>query len=205
MASLRSIVNFLFETGIHAKTPRSGFIFLGTGEQSLAEHTNRTVYIGFTLAHLAGADVGKVVQMCLFHDFAEGRTGDFNYVYKIYNESDEERVMEDAIEHLPFAPAIREIYHEYHERKSLEALLAKDADILEILLFLKEQLDVGNQRAAEWIMLAKPRIKTELGKQLADELLQTDSADWFKAYNIAYNSSIWMKRKKEIPGSMKET
>lgn len=192
MASLRSIVNFLFETGIHAKTPRSGFAFLGTGEQSLAEHTNRTVYVGFALAHLAGADVGKVVQMCLFHDFAEGRTGDFNYVNKIYNQTDEERALEDAITELPFAPAIREIYHEYHERTSIEALLAKDADIIEILLFLKDQLDLGNTRALDWIERAKPRLKTKIGKLLAEELLQTDSTEWFFH---AYDAGGWPHKK----------
>ena len=42
---LTSIVDFLFEVGILAKTPRSGFHFLGSGEQSVAEHINRVSYI----------------------------------------------------------------------------------------------------------------------------------------------------------------
>ena len=37
----KKIVKFLFEVGILSKTPRSGFHFLGTGEQTVAEHINR--------------------------------------------------------------------------------------------------------------------------------------------------------------------
>jgi putative hydrolase of HD superfamily len=33
---LEKIVDFLFEVGMLAKTPRSGFFFLGSGEQSVA-------------------------------------------------------------------------------------------------------------------------------------------------------------------------
>jgi hypothetical protein len=34
-----SIVDFLFEAGTLAKTPRSWSSFLGSGEQSIAEHS----------------------------------------------------------------------------------------------------------------------------------------------------------------------
>ncbi|MBP7134255.1 HD domain-containing protein [Patescibacteria group bacterium] len=201
MSFLRAVTNFFFETGIHAKTPRSGFWYLGTGSQSLAEHTNRATFIGYALAHLAGADVSKVVQMCLFHDFAEGRTSDFNYVHQLYNTSDEDQALEDAIRDLPFAPAIREITHEYHERQSLESLLAKDADILEVILFLKEQADIGNPRALKWIPSAMPRLKTEVGKQLAEEILQTNSDGWWYQ---AQTSEWWMNRSRKHDGDQKK-
>ena len=69
-----SIVDFLYEVGMLSKTPRSGFFFLGSGEQSVAEHINRVCYIGYCLAKMNGTvDVGKVVQMCLFHDISESR------------------------------------------------------------------------------------------------------------------------------------
>ena len=47
---MKDIVNFLFEVGILSKTPRSGFHFLGSGKQSVSEHINRTVFIGYTLS-----------------------------------------------------------------------------------------------------------------------------------------------------------
>ena len=53
MSNLKNIADFLFEVGMLAKTPRSGFFFLGSGQQSVSEHTTRTIYIGYTLAMLA--------------------------------------------------------------------------------------------------------------------------------------------------------
>ncbi|VAW32685.1 hypothetical protein MNBD_CPR01-543 [hydrothermal vent metagenome] len=91
--NLNKIVNFLFETGILAKTPRSGFPFLGSGEQSVAEHINRVGYIGFTLAMMAeDIDVAKVLEMCLFHDITETRISDANYVYQKYLKRDEKKL-----------------------------------------------------------------------------------------------------------------
>ena len=46
----KSVANFLFEVGILARTPRSGFHFLGTGDQTVAEHINRACYIAYMLA-----------------------------------------------------------------------------------------------------------------------------------------------------------
>mgnify|MGYP001612077465 CR=1 FL=1 len=90
---LKSIANFLFEVGILSKTPRSGFHFLGSGKQSVAEHILRVVYVGYSLAMMEKeVDVGKVLKMCLFHDLGEARTSDLNYVHQKYAKADEEKV-----------------------------------------------------------------------------------------------------------------
>src|SRR3972149_4303277 len=92
----KPIVDFLFEVGILSKTPRTGFHFLGSGEQSVAEHVHRTVYVGYVLATLEGdVDTGKVMKMCLFHDLAEARTSDLNYVHQQYTSSDELTAIQD--------------------------------------------------------------------------------------------------------------
>ncbi|PKN06235.1 MAG: phosphohydrolase, partial [Deltaproteobacteria bacterium HGW-Deltaproteobacteria-7] len=44
-----SIANFLFEVGMLSRTPRSGYQFLGSGNESVAEHVLRTVFVGYTL------------------------------------------------------------------------------------------------------------------------------------------------------------
>jgi len=46
---MESIADFLFETGMLAKTPRSGYQFLGSGRETVAEHILRTIYVGYTL------------------------------------------------------------------------------------------------------------------------------------------------------------
>ncbi|MBE9594109.1 MAG: HD domain-containing protein, partial [Proteobacteria bacterium] len=44
---MRNIINFLFEIGILKKTPRSGYQFLGTGNESVAEHSFRVAVIAY--------------------------------------------------------------------------------------------------------------------------------------------------------------
>ncbi len=186
--------NYLFEIGIHAKTPRSGFWFLGTGEQSLAEHEHRIVHVGLALATLAGdVDVAKVMQMCLFHDLAEGRTSDLNYVHQLYVSSDEVAAMNDIVASVPFGGYIKTILEEYKARVSKEAKLAKDADNLELLLSLKEQKDIGNPRTDLWIKVAFERLQTEEGKKLAQTILATESSDWWR--NGKDVQEYWIERK----------
>ncbi len=186
--------NYLFEIGIHAKTPRSGFWFLGSGKQTLAEHGYRTVHVGLALANLAGdVDINKVMRMCLFHDIAEGRTGDLNYVHQLYTTADEQAVLRDITAPLAFGEFIERIVHEYKERTTKESLLAKDADIIELLLSLKEELDTGNPRAETWMKTALKQLRTEEGKKLASVILETNSADWwFKGKDA---TEYWVERK----------
>lgn len=192
----KAIINFLFEVGILSKTPRSGFHFLGSGQQSVSEHMNRTVYVGYVLSVLEpNIDSAKVMQMCLLHDLAEARTSDLNYVHQKYTISDEHKAIEDLANTLPFGNDILEILKEYALRKSKEAILAKDADILEWILSLKEQVDIGNSRAKTWIPSAVKRIKTKVAKDLAKEIIRTNSDDWWFSEK---NSKWWVKRNEEI-------
>ena len=168
------IVDFLFEAGMLAQTPRSGFFFLGSGSQSIAEHLNRATYIGFALSQMAGnVNLSKVLQMCMFHDFAEARTSDLNYVHQKYVKSDEHTALSDLLKTLPFGDEIFVVIKEYEERKTKESLLAKDADILELILSLKEQYDIGNERANTWIPSAIKRLKTKEGKILGNKIIKT--------------------------------
>jgi putative hydrolases of HD superfamily len=190
----KGIVNLLFEVGILAKTPRSGFHFLGSGQQSVAEHVHRVVYVGWVLATLEGADVAKVMKMCLLHDLAEARTSDLNYVHQKYAHSNEEAAIQDLAQTLTFGDEMVEVLNELKERKTKEALITKDADQIEWLLSLKEQMDIGNSRAATWIPSAVKRLKTEKARAMAEEILQTDSDSWWFSDK---ESDWWVNRDKK--------
>lgn len=174
------ITDFLFEAGILSKTPRSGFHFLGSGKQSVAEHINRTTYVGYALAKMNGrCDVGKVIEMCLFHDFPEARTSDLNYVHQKYTNAEEGKVISDQTADLPFGDDIKKVLMEFEEGKSAESQLAKDADQLELILSLREQIDVGNSKANSWLPSAIKRLKTEEAKKLAEMILKGNSDHWW--------------------------
>lgn len=174
------VANFLFEVGMLKRTPRTGFQFLGSGSESVAEHIFRTTYIGYCLAKMtAGVDANKIIRMCMFHDLPEARTGDLNYVNKKYVKANETKAINDLAQTLPFGDDIKDLLTEYKEAKTPEAILAHDADQLELILCLKEYKDLGNKYADEWLSFAVKRLKTEVAKNLAETILQTDSSLWW--------------------------
>ncbi len=136
--------------------------------------------IGFTLARMTmDADPHKLLSMCLLHDIAEARTGDLNYVNKRYVKALERKAVADLAESLPFGEEIEALLEEYRDARTLESRLAHDADQLDLILELKEQNDLGNTYARKWIHFALERLKTDLGRELAREILQTDSTAWW--------------------------
>lgn len=175
------IADFIFEVGALGTTPRSGPPFLGSGKSNIAQHTNRVCYIGWALASLRDdVDVSKVLKMCLLHDLAEARTSDLNHVHQKYVQVDEKRAIRDATKGLPFEKEARDLLREYEDRKSIEALVAKDADLLEQAAFEKEQLDAGNPKAKDWLAYTADQTQTTEGKKLAKALCRTRADRWWR-------------------------
>lgn len=174
------IVEFLFEVGMLKRTPRSGWQFLGAGSESVAEHVFRVAMIAFVLARLEGdVDADHVVSLALMHDLPEARTGDLNYVNQKYVTADEARAGDDMSAGLPFADELRGLLEEYRAEDTPESLVAHDADQLEMLLELKEHLDRGIQGASDWIPFLLRRLRTENARDLAQRILDGDSASWW--------------------------
>jgi putative hydrolase of HD superfamily len=68
---------------------------------------------------------------------------------------------------------------EFTEGKSVEARISRDADQLDLILSLKEQQDLGNTYAREWLHYALKRLQTEAARSMAQEILETDSTEWW--------------------------
>ncbi len=174
------IVEFLFEVGMLKRTPRSGWQFLGVGSESVAEHVFRTVIIAFVLARLEpDVDADRVLRLALAHDLPEARTGDLNYVNQKYVRADEQSAAHDMTAGLPFAGELNELLAEYREASTPEAVLAHDADQLEMLLELKEHLDAGCAAAEGWTPFVLRRLHTETARTLANRILGGDSESWW--------------------------
>lgn len=179
-AAMKAITNFLFEVGMLKRTPRSGYQFLGSGRESVAEHSFRSAIIGYVLSlHEKDADSHRTVLLCLMHDLHEARTGDLNYVNKRYVQVDEDRAIGDLSDDLPFGDTIVDLMQEFNAAQSTEARLAKDADQLDLILELKEQQDLGNKYAPEWLRFAVQRLQSESARDMARDILQTDSTEWW--------------------------
>jgi len=189
------VADFFFELGMLKRTPRTGFFFLGSGEESVAEHSFRTAAIGYTLGKLCPeADERQVALICLFHDVAEARTGDMNYVHKKYDTADEPQAEADLCAGLPFGPEIADWLRDFREGDALEVRLAKDADQLDLLCSLVTERDRGNRQADEWIPFLLERLQTEQGKDLARAINSATSERWW----FANKGEYWVKA--EGPG-----
>ena len=195
-AQLAPIADFLYEVGMLAKTPRSGFFFLGSGKQSVSEHITRTAYIGYALAMLenkngGAVDAREVMKLCLFHDLGEARTSDLNYVHQKYAVAAEDKALVELTAKLPFGPDILKTFRTFEERKTPEAQLAKDADQLELILSLREQADIGNKKAHDWLPNALKRLKSPVAQELSKAIMETHSDNWhFPQKNDAW----WVNR-----------
>ncbi|MDR1920846.1 MAG: HD domain-containing protein, partial [Candidatus Adiutrix sp.] len=122
------LADFLFEAMMLKRTPRTGYQFLGHGRESVAEHSFGVVVLAFVLARMNGAAcLEKMLKLAVFHDLAEARTGDLNYMNKRYAVMDEDRAMTDAAEGLPFGDELAGLWNEWRSGDSLEARLAADA------------------------------------------------------------------------------
>lgn len=181
---MHPLANLFYEAGILNKTPRTGFRHLGRWSQSVGEHTFRTVLIAYAIAHIEvknkkNVDIEKIVTMALFHDFAEARTLDLDYISQKYTKADEESALFDAVKDLPFGDHVKDLYKEYEDRKTFESIISKEADILELLCSIQEVTEEGNKLAKTWIPSLLKRLKTKTGKQLAKEIMNTKPDDWW--------------------------
>ncbi len=173
------VVDLINEVGMLRHTPRTGYQFLGTGKENVAEHSHRVSVIGYALAKMAGADVAKTVFMCLFHDLAEARTGDFNYVNKMYNTTNARLAMQHATEGTGLQEDILSFWDELDANTTLEAKLAHDADQLDLLFNLKHESEKGNAFALQWMESTIKRIHTVEGKEICATVLATPTHHWW--------------------------
>jgi len=184
---LQRIVDFFNEAGMLRFTPRTGYQFLGSGKENVAEHSFRAAVIGWVLARMAGADAPRTALICLFHDLPEARTGDFNYVNRIYNNSLPRKALEDAAFGTGLADELLSFWDELESNASPEAKLAHDADVLDLILNLKREHDLGNKAAAEWLSCALQRLRTPVGQELGALIAETDhNAWWFKGPDASW-------------------
>ena len=178
---MKRIADLLFEACFLKKLPRSGYQYLGTGNESVAEHTYSAAFIAFVMAQLEPkADGDRLISMCLMHDLPEARIGDLNYVQKRYLTKDEPRALRDTLKKISFGDRIEALITEFEAGETLESQLAHDADQLALLIDLKSLKDTGYQSPDAWIPHVEKRLKTKLGKRLGEAVLQAEYDGWWR-------------------------
>ncbi len=181
---MKNIAKFFFELGQLKRVKRSGWWAAGIKDpETIAEHSYRAVMIGRILAELENADKDKVTMMLLFHDVPEARVNDMHKVgarYVNFKEA-ELRALKEQITRLPskIAKEALDNYNEMVERKTKEAIVAKDADLLECAIQAKEYLEQNYKDCENWIYNVEKSLKTKSAKEILKLIKKTKSNSWW--------------------------
>jgi putative hydrolase of HD superfamily len=182
------IVNFLYEIGTLRKTARAHRQTLLTDDLSdnIASHSYRTAMIAWFLAREENADPYKTVMMALLHDTPEIRSNDHNWVHKKYVKIYDDEIIAEQLGSLPHKE-LYEFSQEYTARISKEAILAKEADVLDQILLLREYEWAGNKEAHIWLYgknkdignTQLKKLKTKTGIHLGKAMYDIDPSEWW--------------------------
>lgn len=185
LTAMENLIKFLYEVSALKRIKRSGWWLEGIKDpETVAEHSYRTVMLGYILAKMEGADVDKVVKMCLFHDMPECRINDVPRSAIKYLNKDpiEKEVVKDQARLLPaqIATEYEAIFNEMDGMKTKEAIVAKDADRLETIIQAKEYSDMGFKGCDNWVEKNSMNLQTESAKKIAIELKKVSFNEWHR-------------------------
>jgi putative hydrolase of HD superfamily len=188
----QKIVDFIFEVGTMRKLARIHRQTLLTDDLSdnIAAHSYRAALIGWHLAKMEGVDSYKTVMMCLLHDTAETRSGDHNWVHKKYVKIFEDEIVKDQLGSLPYGE-LNELASEYHQRESKEAIIAKDADLLDQIFLLREYEWQGTKEAKVWLEGKNGKEGNDQGLHLHSESAKKVAKEAFSREPSAWWGDIW--------------
>jgi len=199
---IKKLTSFFFEIGNLRKVLRAHQQMLLSYDltDTIASHSFRVALIGYFLAKELKANAEKVMKMSLLHDLEETRSSDHNWVHKRYVKVFENEIRRAQLKELSHSEELIKLSKEYQERKTLEAKITKDADLLDEILLLREYTWQGNKEAAAWLKGKRQRgtmrktthekmLFTELAKAIAREIKrQPPSARW---------ENLWTPNKRE--------
>jgi len=183
---LLKIVNFFFEAGTSKNIVRSHLQFLRGVNDTVASHSFRTTIFGMILAKLEGVDEGKVLKMCLLHDFPEIRTGDANFLnaqYRQDRKGDEVKANADQWQGLPVEKDVMAAMEEYETRKSKESIVAKDADVLDQIILQIEHFAPGSYDLTRWHNHQAKKLQTASAKAIAELAVKTNPLEWLYKFS----------------------
>ncbi|WP_439384058.1 HD domain-containing protein [Amycolatopsis lexingtonensis] len=177
-----ALASFGYELGLLKRIRRSGWWHAGVRDpESVGEHSLRAAQLAALIAAEEGASPERAAFLALWHDTQETRTGDLPLTAVEYLRKPEPReITADQTAALPkrSRELVREAVDEYETRASAEALCAKDADKLEMLLQALEYRDIGVRPVDEWIASARKGLKTETAKKIAEAALTLPPLSW---------------------------
>jgi len=183
---MRQQTSLIYEAANVKRMLRTGWQRLGDNEEGVGEHSFMTAVIAYLLArdiNAAGdvsraASIEKILLMSIFHDFHEGRTGELDKMAKRYLTRYEDKANEDIFRGVDDELLV--LLKEYEEKKSLEAQVVYEANVIAFGVECRILMEKGNTHAKEWMDANSKRVRLPESVALMGSLASTDTQDWWK-------------------------
>ena len=164
MPSDEKTFSLLFESLSLKKLPRMGWLIERAPHESLADHSFGAAIIALALARmegLNGQEEASLLRRALLHDLHEARVGDLSRLQRQYVKADYLRAEKEMLEGTHLGPEIGLL------RGEKLAILAHDADKLDMLFQAIDYQNAGNKNMQKFIDAALEQVKSKSGKKLA--------------------------------------
>ncbi len=171
------ITNLIYEAAVVKRMKRTGWMVLGDNEEDVAQHTFMTCVIAYFLAKQRNAHLETVLTMSVFHDFHEARTGDLDKIAKFYMTRDQDKANKDIFRSVD--KDLLATLEVYERRKTLEANIVYEANVIAFIVELKLLIEKGNIHAKEWLDANIKRLRIPEAVTLAKQLAKTSSQAWW--------------------------
>src|SRR3989344_2438914 len=149
----KRILYLIEQAGSLLQTPRSHVRNLGNAFDTVASHSHHASIIAYCIARMEKLNQTEAMRasvMAVYHDLAEARTGDLDFVSKNYTKDNEEKAISDQFHGLEFGNELKDLLKEYEERKTKVAKCAKDADSISQMYIEWNLMWRGNKLAKMW-------------------------------------------------------
>ena len=178
------IVNVFLNTKIQ---PRTGWLKRGvTPCESVADHSFGALMIAQMLlpenASIHGYSKDRIIRMLMIHDMAEAITGDIPPDMKGESQQEEEMKVFRSLRAVGVIPGLAsqevnvELYEEFEAKKTINALVARDIDKLEMLFQFyryvdSNEIDPHTHPVDKELQLSKI-LKTEIGRTIHAQIIK---------------------------------
>lgn len=174
---------FMFELGMLKRVQREGWKLLGiSNPEYVGLHSLRAAQIGYVLAKLEECEnPEKICTMLVFHDIGECRVGDIHKVANRYVHVDEACVVHEQLDSLgEIGKSLFLLWDEMEKQQTVAGVIAKDADLLEMVVTACELKSQHVSGVDNWLMNTEKRLKTKSAKDLFQRLVATNPNTWWK-------------------------
>lgn len=195
-------IEFLYEIGALRFVQRTWRQFFREDVANNSEHMFRVMWTALAIAKSEKIkNEEKILKMALVHDIGESRCPDSNYLSKNYSTRDEDKALKDMLVATEFEKEFRQLFQEYHERKSIEAKIVKDADNLDVDFEIVEHSANGSTLIKNWKsnrLRTYNELFTSTAKKMWKEIYNSDPNAWHVNGHEKYYKLNKTKKEKQV-------